>query len=99
MYTICLKDKQFDYDKDKKTFTMSEKGIPFGTTYEVLSPTGNSKTFVFDHSTGPEFSPDTKYVFKSGDLTLVLCNDAQITEQRAKEYLSAKIGLKRGRRR
>lgn len=92
-FKIDISKHPNSYNKETKTFTISEKGIPFGTEYEVWNPeTGNSKTFKFTHSTGPEFHKDTKYVYTSDDLILEVCNDAKITEARASLYLAAKTG-------
>lgn len=89
---IGTEDSPLTFDKESKTFYGSEKDVPFGTIYEVEnSRTGVSKSFDFTHSTGPEFDPNTKWVYKCEDLTLIICNDAQITKRNAQNYLEAKI--------
>ena len=100
MHTINLKDHSISYDKKTKAISMSEKGIPFATTYMVSNPkTGNTEHFEFSHSTGPEFDPKTIFVWKivNGDknpdlegITLQLHNDAEITKATAAAYLKAK---------
>lgn len=52
---------------ENKVITISEKDVPFGTEYKVLSPKGGEKEFKFTHSTGPEFHKDTKWMYKSED--------------------------------
>ena len=80
------------YNKDNKTFTGSEKKVRFDTTYIVRSPKGGSKEFKFSHSTGPEFDPNAKWIYKSDDgFTLEICNDAAITKKNADNYLAGKL--------
>lgn len=77
----------------KGVITISEKDVPFGTEYNVTSPTGNSKVFKFTHSTGPEFDVNTKWMYKSDDgLQLAVCNDADMVRAAAAAYLKAKTG-------
>jgi len=91
MALIKLEKGKYAYNKDTKTFTMSEKDIPFATTYKVVSPdTGGEMEFSFTHSTGPEFAPDTRWIYKSGEYTLEVCNDPEVTKQAAAAYLAAK---------
>jgi len=100
MHTINLQDHPNSYNKETKVISMSEKGIPFGTTYMVFNPkTGNTEHFEFSHSTGPEFDPKTIFVWKIVNkdknpalegLTLQLHNDAEITKATAAAYLKAK---------
>lgn len=73
--------------------TISERDVPFGTEYNVISPkTGNSKLFKFTHSTGPEFDVNTKWIYKSEDnIQLAVCNDAQMVQKAADAYLKAKL--------
>lgn len=90
--TVGTKQSPLTYDSPTRTFTGSEKDIPFATTYTITnSYTGNSKEFKFSHSTGPEFDPNTDYVYKCGDLTLIISNDEKITNKNAKNYLKAKM--------
>jgi len=93
MFSINLKNYPGAYKAATKTFSMSEKGIPFGTSYELHNPdTGGKIEVEFSHSTGSEWDPKTIYVWKSKDkeYTLELHNDKEITEQRAAAYLAAK---------
>ena len=89
---VILKKGNFGYDKDTRTFTMSEKDVMFATKYEIKNPdTGNSMEFNFTHSTGPEFASDTKWIYKSTEgYTLEVCNDPEITKKAAENYLAAK---------
>jgi hypothetical protein len=93
MYTINLDKTKFVYDFNRKTFIVSEKGIPFGTEYEILNPkTGGRRKFKFTNSTGPEFDPNTKWIYESNDgILLEVCNDKQMTKIAAKNYLNAKL--------
>jgi hypothetical protein len=93
MFTIELNKHPYIYNESKRTFVMSEKGIPFGTSYVIRNPkTGGSRKFEFTHSTGPEFDPTTRWVYKSEDgIQLEVCNDEQMTKIAAKNYLDAKL--------
>ena len=93
MYTINLDKTKFVYDSNRKTFIVSEKGIPFGTEYEILNPkTGGSRKFKFTNSTGSEFDPNTKWIYESNDgILLEVCNDKQMTKIAAENYLKAKL--------
>ncbi len=59
--------------------------------------TGVEKTFKFSHSTGPEFDPDTKWVYHAGSkvegnlFTLIVHNEKELTAARAQAYLQAKL--------
>lgn len=93
-HLINLSTVTYSYDKETKVFSFSEKHVPFATTYEVLNPkTGNKVTFDLSHSTGPEFDPDTRWVYKnkSSDVTVEVCNDATITKLRGDAYLDHKL--------
>ncbi len=88
---ILFNPKKHTYEKNTKTFSVSEADVQFATEYRIINPkTQGEMEFTFSHSTGPEFDPNTKYVYKSGEYTLEVCNDKQITEHRAKLYLQAK---------
>ena len=95
MFRIDVSKYPGSWSKDSKTFTMSEVNngitIPFRTQYEVFNPATNSvKVFEFTHSTGPEFSSDTRYVYKCEDMLLEICNDPEVTKRNAAAYLKAK---------
>lgn len=95
MITIDLRSLPFSYSKSEKAFTISEKDVQFGTEYNVISPkTGDAKVFKFTHSTGPEFAPDTQWVYRSEDDNILLrvCNDAKMAKEAADAYLKAKLG-------
>ena len=74
------------------TFTGSEKDILFATSYEVTNPkTDKTVVFEFTHSTGPEFDPNTSWVYKSKcGIYLIIENEAKITARNAENYLKAK---------
>jgi hypothetical protein len=95
MIQIDLKKIPWSFDmktSEKGIIVISEKDVRFGTEYEVVSPTGNKKTFTFTHSTGPEFAPETKWMYKSEDgLQLAVCNDAKMVKIAAENYLNAKL--------
>lgn len=93
MFIIELNKYSYRYDDSRKTIIISEKGIPFGTSYVVKNPkTNGSKTFNLSHSTGSEFDVKTKWVYKSEDgISLEVCNDAEMTKIAAHNYLEAKL--------
>lgn len=72
---------------------ISESSVPFATEYNVISPnTGVGKLFKFTHSTGPEFDPNTQWLYKSDDnIQLAVCNDTQMVIKAAENYLRAKL--------
>ena len=82
------------YVKETNTFMVNERDVPFDTSYTIKnSVTGNSMEFEFTHSTGPEFEPSTKWIYKSADgCILEVCNDPEMTEIARKNYLRAKLG-------
>lgn len=97
---ISLRSFQWSLDPlDRSKIHTSESQLPFDTEYIITSPkTGVEKTFKFSHSTGPEFDPNTQWVYYagssvSGDLfTLIVHNEKEITKNRAQAYLLAKLG-------
>lgn len=91
---INLSQIPFIFDPLSNVISVSERDVKFATTYELLNPkTGNIKVVEFTHSTGPEFDPKTKYVYKSSDnIVLEVCNDKTITTQAGQNYLKAKTG-------
>ena len=90
---INLKKIPFKYDEDKRTFYISEKDVQFATEYTLISPIGKKVTFKFTHSTGPEFDPNTSWIYISDDkkYTLNVANDIAITAANAKAYLNGKL--------
>lgn len=90
---ITIDINKLSYLKEAKAFFGSEKDIPFATTYTVHNPkTGNSVDFEFIHSTGPEFDPETVYVYESkSGLRLHVANDKRVTGIRAAMYEKAKL--------
>ena len=96
MHTIDLAEYPYTYNKGAKTFTICEKLkgkiLPFGTEYKLISPeTRNEKVFTFSSQTGSEWDPNTKYIYKSDDITLEICQDKATTEARGKAYLEHKL--------
>lgn len=90
---IDLGRTKYKYDKDKRTFYFNEKDVKFDTDYVVSNPkSGKSLDFRFKESTGPEFDPNTEYIYvnKENNLTLIVTNDPVITQHRADSYLTAK---------
>ena len=89
--TIDLNKITFAYEADRKCFVVSEKDVRFATTYMLISTSGAQKKFDMTHSTGNEFDPNTRYVYKSEDgLLLEVCNDADMVKTAAANYLAAK---------
>lgn len=89
---IDLKKITFSYENERKCFVISEKDVPFDTTYTIKSLKGNEKTFDFTHSTGGEFDPKTRWVYQTEDgLLLEVCNDATMVKEASKNYLKAKL--------
>lgn len=92
MITVNLASTKYVLNKETKTIMLSERDVRFGTEYKLQSPSGVEKTFTLSHSTGPEFSPTTRWVYKSEDgLVLEVCNDAVMTELASESYLKAKL--------
>jgi len=99
MTTIKFNKKIHNYDPLTKTFSVSECDVTFDTQYKVLNPkTGNSMIFEFSHSTGGEYEPDTKWVYKSyvggadhDVLRLEVCNDPRMVELAKETYLKHKL--------
>ena len=88
---ILLTEHKYNYDKDTKTFTISERGIPFSMNYKVINPnTGGSRSFELSHSTGSEYDPDTIWIYKSGEFTLEIVQDKFLTKIRSDNYLRHK---------
>lgn len=91
MKQIDLTRIAFSFDATEKIITVSERDVNFDTTYNVVGK-NESRVFEFDHSTGPEFDPNTIYIYKDkSGYTLQVANDARITEQAAKMYLNRKL--------
>ena len=90
METINIKDCK--YNQEAKQFNVSEMAVKFSTNYMIKNhKTGVSKQFNFVESTGPEFDPTTKWVYKSDcGLTLMVHNDAAMTEINKRNYAAAK---------
>jgi hypothetical protein len=89
---IDLNKISFAYEADRKCFVISEKDVRFATTYMLISTSGAQKKFDMTHSTGSEYDPNTRYVYKSEDgLLLEVCNDAEMVKTAAANYLAAKL--------
>ena len=90
---INLNKVPYNYDPLTSTISVSERDVRFATTYEVLSKKGNKKIFELSHSTGPEFDPKTRWVYKDADgILLEVSNDPITTRKLASNYLAAKTG-------
>ena len=98
MTTINLfpgsKNNPLTFNRGDKTFYGSEREIPFDTSYEIKNnSTGASEVFNFVESTGSEWDPKTRWIYKNkSDLFLVISNDPEITNMRSESYLKSKIG-------
>lgn len=88
---IDLKSIEWALTEDN-SIIISERDVPFATSYDVKSSrTGEVRTFEFAHSTGPEFEPDTKWVYESEDgIVLEVANDPKMTKAAGEAYLRAK---------
>ena len=91
MTTIDLNKVPYSVDPITKVISVSEKHIHFATTYNVISKTRTAKVFDFSHSTGPEFDPNTKWVYKCENFVLEVCNDKKMTAIAAENYLRSKM--------
>ena len=80
MINIDLNKIPYTVDPITKVISVSEKHVPFATTYNVISTTRIAKVFELSHSTGPEFDPNTKWVYINGGLILEICNDIEMTK-------------------
>jgi len=81
------------YTESLKLITISEKHVTkFDSNYRLWNPvTQHGKVFEFSHTTGPEFDPNTSFIFKSDDgLTLEIVNDPETTEARKQLYINSK---------
>ena len=93
MTTLTLSIVPHSYEGARKAIIVSERDVPFATTYNVISPkTGRGMVFEFTHSTGSEWDAHTRWVYKSEDgLLLEVCNDARMVKLAADAYLKAKL--------
>jgi len=92
MTTIDLKKVKYTYNTVNKTFSISEKDVPFATEYEIVSLKGNTMIFAFTHATGPEFNPNTKWIYQGDDgIILEVCNDSKMTAIAAANYFNTKM--------
>lgn len=89
---ILTNNKNLSYTKDKNTFTISGKYVPFKTEYSIMNPkTGVSEKFNLSHSTGSEWDPKTVWIYKNQKgMILNVLND-EVTEANAKTYLNHKL--------
>ena len=88
---IQVDSNKIKWSFENKVITISEKEVPFGAEYNVISPKGGQKVFKFTHSTGPEFDVNTKWIYESDDkLQLAVCNDAKMVKVAAENYLKGK---------
>ena len=88
---ISIQKDQISYNASNKTFSVSGKRVKFGTTYTLINDlTGNTMDFNLSHSTGSEWEPGTKWVYKNENgYTLEVGND-DVTPKHAENYLRAK---------
>lgn len=93
MTTIKFNPKRDQYDPKTRTFTVSERFVPFDTSYLVFNPkTGASRRFDFVRSTGSEWDPNTRWIYQSKcGLTLEITGDAAIRKAAADSYLEHKF--------
>ncbi len=93
MTIVNFNPQKMSFDKETKTFTVSERDVAFATTYTIINPkTGNGQIFHFVESTGPEFDPLTEWLYASFEgCVLRVVNDAKITKERASRYAIGKM--------
>lgn len=84
-----------NWDSKTRTFSINERHVAFATRYKLINPkTQNCAEFELSHSTGREFDPATKWIYKcvtDSELILQVCNDAAMTHIAAQNYLRAKM--------
>ncbi|MBW3020936.1 hypothetical protein KY334_06575 [Candidatus Woesearchaeota archaeon] len=81
-----------DYNKDTKTFFIKGGDVQFGTAHEIKNyKTGNSMFFNLDHSTGSEWDPTTKWIYKSKEGYFLEVGNEEVTPQHANNYLEHKL--------
>ncbi len=79
------------YNKELNSFVVSGKKVSFGSSYELYNEkTGNKKVFELSHSTGSEWDPNTVWIYKNGEMKLIVTND-DVTKEHAENYLKAKL--------
>jgi hypothetical protein len=92
-HLIDLGKVPFSYSEGDRSFLFSERDIPFRTEYDVFNPkTGATEKFKFSHSTGPEFDPNTKWIYWNleNNIRMEVSNDPEMTAIAAENYLQAK---------
>ena len=97
MTVVTFKTGLHLYNSTNKTFTMSEKDVPrFDTEYKILNIiTDKGMDFKFDHTTGPEFEPDTKWVYLNSEgYKLEVANDPKMVEEAKKKLSKSKTSWK-----
>ena len=95
IYITPGKTKPLVFDKKTNAFYGNEKDIPFSIVYQIINIISkNSEVFKLSYSTGPEFDPETKWIYKSttSEIQLVICNDFKITTRNEESYLRHKSG-------
>jgi len=92
MQTVQLHKIKYSYNKETKTFTMSERDVKFDTTYELFNEkTRGTMKFEFSHSTGAEFDKNTKWIYKADvGCILEVCNDERMVLEAERNYLIGK---------
>jgi hypothetical protein len=94
MTTLTFDHKKHAWNPDQATFTVSERDVPFDTSYLLKNPkTDGTMKFDFEKSTGPEFDPATKWIYWNleKNVKLEVCNDPEMTRTAAQRYLAAKL--------
>lgn len=93
MELIVFDSKKHTYNKVSKTFQVNEKDTTFATEYSIKNPkSGASVVFKLSHSTGCEWDPNTKWIYKSDcGLVLEISQDLEITKKREAAYINHKL--------
>lgn len=74
-----------------KIFSIPGSGIPFDTEFELVGEK-SSRLFMFSHSTGSEWDPKTKWIYKTDDSEFELhLGNEDVTPQHQRDYLMAKM--------
>jgi len=89
---IKIFSSKFSYNKDTKTFKVKGGDVQFAMDYELVNlKTGKGMVFTLSHSTGSEWDPTTKWIYKSADkkFTLEVGNE-EVTPAHAEAYAKSK---------
>ncbi len=89
---ILTSNPKLSFNKKDNNFSISGKDVKFASQYSIINEkTGKSKDFDLSHSTGSEWDPTTKWIYKTKcGITLIVSND-DVTKEQADNYLKSKL--------